>query len=89
MRAKATEPLSREAAADRSPGVERSGTLGPKPLDVRSPARGAGNSRGLPPLPAPVAKPPLPRWAALRHSRPAHRFVGLRDAVAAFQTREK
>ena len=31
------EPLSREAAPDRSPWVERSGTLGPKPCDGKAP----------------------------------------------------
>ena len=35
------EPLSREAALDRSPWVERSGTLGPRPCEG-SPGRGQG-----------------------------------------------
>ena len=34
--------LSREAAPDCSLWVERSGTLGPKPLEGEAPARGAG-----------------------------------------------
>ena len=38
-----TEPLSREVASDRSPRVERSETLGPKPFEG-SPGRGVGTN---------------------------------------------
>ncbi len=39
-----SEPLSREAAPDRSPWVERSGTLGPKPCDGKAPDGASENN---------------------------------------------
>ncbi len=41
-------PLSREAAPDRSPWVERSGTLGPKPIEGEAPQGAQENKPMIP-----------------------------------------
>ncbi len=41
-------PLSREAAPERSPRVERSGTLGPKPIEGEAPQGARENKPVIP-----------------------------------------